>query len=263
MDNPDILKFTWKAFAFAVGNFLALVGLLYIFLHKPLLRILDKRKREIEQAHREAEEEAEKARRKQEEYEREMANIEEERDRLLTEARNKAQETREEILEEARQEAQREVQNMKRDWERRRRDALEELQDNIVDTALSLARRVLEKLVDEDVERRLNRQLFEELEHLARQEEAVSPPEIEGSRGPVRVVSARELDKDTRAGLEERIEALANGEVEVEYDVDGDLVAGSRVEFSARAIDGSLADVLTATRERFEELAPRPMEEEE
>ena len=45
-----MLEFSWPAFAFAVVNFLILVGLLYRFLHKPILAVLEQRRQGIADA---------------------------------------------------------------------------------------------------------------------------------------------------------------------------------------------------------------------
>ena len=251
MAAPNIFEFTWPRFFYAVVNFLILVVVLYRLLHKPLLRVLAERQKKIEDSFCEAEEKSREADAARQEYEERIAGIEEERDRMLAEARERAEKARHDLVAKARAEAEREVGNLKRDWERQRRDALKVLENDIVAAGLDLAGRVLAQLADADVEAKLHEQLLAQLAEL----------QVSGTAGPVRVVSAVALDEAARASLRERVSALATDAVEVSFDVDAALIAGSRVEFSSQAVDATLADAVAAVRERFGELSPERDEE--
>ena len=77
---------------------------------------------------------------------------------------------------------------------------------------------------------------------------------------PVRVVSAQPLDGPERMRVEELLQALGDGGVELTFDTDPALIAGARVEFSSQAVDASLADVLDEVRERVGEQSDAPGE---
>lgn len=243
-----MLEFSWPAFFFTVVNFLILVALLYKFLHKPILDALDNRKRRIEEAGSQAEEKAKEAEATREKYEQQLAGIQEERDKLLSEARHKGDAARDDILAKAREEAERETANLKRDWERQRRDALESLEEEIVKVSLDLAQGVLQKVAGADVESKLRELRQAELAKLGD-----SGPADAGA--PVRVVSAKPLSDEEREQVTGAISALGE-QFQVEFDSDEALVAGSRIEFSNMAIDASLAGVLGEVRERFAKAAP-------
>ena len=257
-----MLEFTWKAFAFAVVNFLILAAILHRLLHKPLLNLLAKRRQTVEDAHRAAEQKAEEAHKTQQEYERRLAGTEEERDKLLAEARKSAEVARHELIEKARAEAEREIANMKRDWERQRRDALRTLRDDIVDVALDLSRRTLAQLVDEDVEARLRADLRARLKELANTADRRTLQSLFPAAGTVRIVSAADLGEEERHAIGDLVRALTEQQAELSFETDEQLIAGVRVEFSSQAIDSTLADVLDAVRERIDALAPEPEEEE-
>ncbi len=244
-----MLEFTLSGFLFAIINFLILVALLYKFLHKPLLAVLEKRKTAIETAQNAAREQSEKATALTQEYQQKLDGIEEERDKLLSDAKRRADAARDELLEKARGEAEREVANLKHDWERQERDAVEALQERVVQTAIGLAGKILTQLADSDVETCLRKQLFAELDGLA----AASEKEGLGlfaEDAPVRVVSAGPLDDDARGELEKRVAALPNGaKVKLEFSDDAALVAGTRIEFVSIAVNANLADVVQTVLE--------------
>ncbi len=251
-----MFDFSWATFIYSIVNFVLLVAILYRVLHKPLMDVLERRQQEVEEAKAAAERKEEQARKTQQEYEGRLANIEEERDRILSEAREKAEEARQSTIEKAREGARREVDRLKRDWERRRQDALEQLREDIVDLALDLARRALEDLSDRDVESRLLDRLQAELESLGQEADERTRRELFAAEGPVRVVSASELDDERRDAIRSAVAELGPDSVEVDFEVDASLVAGARVEFSSRAVDATLEDVLAAVRERYREMAP-------
>ncbi|MBN1675867.1 MAG: F0F1 ATP synthase subunit B [Kiritimatiellae bacterium] len=257
-----MFEFSLLSFVFAVVNFLILVGLLYKFLHKPLLNLIEKRRVAIEQARREAAAEAEKARRAREDYERKLAAADEERDKVLSETRQSADAARRDLLEKAKGEAEREVANLKQTYERERREALSALEEEIAGVSVELAGRVLEKLVDTGVESKLHAQLLAELDALAGGDGQPKRPGAGGGGLPVRVVSARALEGAARQAIADRVRACTGGDTEPEFKADSALIAGTRVEFGDRAVDASLADVLAGVRERVAALGGREQQEQ-
>jgi len=250
-----MLEFRWDAFVLTIVNFLVLVALLYRFLHKPLLEVLEKRRKRIEDARKDAEAKAKQASQTRQQYERKIKAIQRERDTLLSEARRKAEEASEALIAQARRQAEREVANLRADYENERRQALRDLEADILAVSLETAQAILKKLTDADVENRLREQLIEALDALVPGADRGHRPASGADQAPVRVLSARELPQDERAPIIERIKALAGPDAEIDFETDETLVAGARVEFSDIAVDASLAEVLQAVRERFERMA--------
>jgi len=241
------LEFSWESFAFAIVNFLILVGLLAKFLHKPLRKVLDARREDLEKSRSEAEEARKGAERERQKYERKVAEAEAERHRLLAEAREKAEEDYRRILEKARTEAEAEAEAQRRSLEQQEREALSAFRQRILAAGIETADCVLRKTTGQDVNARLGEQLLAELTSLsdsgnggeaARHDETV----------PVLVCSAKEIDGPFREKLEAAIGACVRPGTRIEFRTDETLVAGVRVEFSARAVDATLADVLERIR---------------
>jgi len=257
------MQFSWPAFGFAVANFLILVGLLYTFLHKPLLRVLQQRSENVTAARKEAEAQARAAEQARAEYEGKLAGTVAEREKTLTEARQQADQARNELIEKAKAEADREIANRKQAYEREQRDAVKQLQSDIVDVAVTAARGILEQAADAELDGKLHAKLLAELDALAGSDERRKELGPIDPQLPVRVRSARALPEPQRAELGDRIKGVARAEATVQFETDQSLVAGTRVEFGALAVDASLADVLVAVRDRVAELAgsdPQPAE---
>jgi len=248
-----MLEFRWDAFIYTIVNFLILVALLYRFLHKPLLNVLETRRKRIEDAQRDARQKAEAAAQAKREYERKLAAIEQERERMLAEARRHAERIREEALARAREEAERTLANMRAAWQGELRQSMAELHSTLVDTSLDAAGCILQKLTGEDVESRLHARLLERLDALVASEDGRAEQHtLHRAATPVRVVSARELPAPRREELAARVRRLAGEEIQVAFETDPALIAGARVEFDGLAVEATLADVLAAVRERLE-----------
>jgi len=246
-----MLEFTWQSFVFAVINFLILAALLYRFLHRPLLAVLDKRRQSLAQARKDAEKGLDNAKRKQAEYEAKLAEAEDEARRVVAEAREAAEQARRESLERAKSEAERESARLKQAYEQERRDALRDLQREVAQTVTGLAQRVLDQAAGADLDAKLHEKLLAELEALA--SETHTPAGRNTAR--VRVVSARDPDASRRKALEKSIRAVAGDAAEIAFETDEALGAGARLEFADTAVDATLSDLLAAVGEHAAEEA--------
>lgn len=239
-----MLEFTLTGFLFAIVNFLILVALLYKFLHKPLLDVLDKRRTTIEGAQKAARAAQAAAETLKQDCETQIAGMEEDRDKLLTEARREAAAARDEVLDKARHEAEREIAGLKRDWERKEREATEDLQDALLATSLELTRAILAQLTDHDIETKLLDALLAELAQLGAK--GHDRTELFATDTSVRVTSAVPLGDADRKRLCDAISQLADAPQSVDFSEDPNLIAGVRVEFVALAVDSNLADTVGA-----------------
>lgn len=240
-----MLEFSWLSFGFAALNFLVLAALLWRFLHKPLLAALARRKLEIETTRRNAAEETTRAEEVRKQYEAKLASASAERDELLAEARRTSAAAREKLIAEATSDARRQAESLVNAAERECNDSIAKLRKQVADTVISVAGSVLAGVSDTGIEKRLEAALLKELSTVGK---TVDTGE---DRCPIRVTSARELGDASRQAIVSAITAATGEEPAIEFNTDPDLVAGTRVEFSAMAVDASLADVLVRIREKL------------
>ena len=239
-----MLEFSWLSFGFAVVNFIILVALLWKFLHKPLLNVLESRRRSIEDARKKAEEEAAKAEQVRQDYESKLTGAAQEAEDIRAKASKSAEDAGKKLVEKATAGAEQEIANLKRAYEREALEASKTLQKDIVAAGVGVAGDVLRKLVDGDVQSRLQERLLAELDKVDVSGDGPANKEL-----PVRVVSADELAEADRKTIVDRIHKIAGKSAKIEFATDADLIAGTRVEFSALAVDASLSDVLARLRE--------------
>lgn len=148
-------------------NFVLLFIILRVFLYKPIVGMLDRRREKIATDLQEAEEARSKAEAAKQEHEKQLEQAREERHSILAEATEQAEKMRAEILAKARSEAQEVVSKTQDEMEYERRQALLAAQDQIVDLALAAAAKVIGESVDEQAHRRLIREFITEIGDLA------------------------------------------------------------------------------------------------
>ena len=93
-------------FVFTIINVLILFAVVKIFLIGRVHKILDARKAQVDEQYAEAEKKLEEADKTRQEYEESIKNIEEEKERRFTEARNQAKSEYDRLMEQAKKETE-------------------------------------------------------------------------------------------------------------------------------------------------------------
>lgn len=145
-----------------VLNFVVLLGILFFFAYKPLLRVLDQRSERIRQSLEAADRAREEAASSREAIEEQLTGARREGQRLLDQAREAADRFRGEEMDRARQEAETFVERARTDIQRERDAAIEEVRANFGDLAITAAERVIRRSLDRRAHEDLIAQVLEE-----------------------------------------------------------------------------------------------------
>jgi F-type H+-transporting ATPase subunit b len=149
-----------------IVNFVLLVVILRVFLYKPIVNMLDKRREKIRTDLEEAENARSQAEAAKQEYEKQLEEAREERRSILAQAREQADKMREETLDKARAEAQDLMAKSEDELETLRRQALAGAQDEIVELAMAAAGKVVGEALDSKAHRRLIQEFIAEVGEL-------------------------------------------------------------------------------------------------
>lgn len=136
------LIFTW-------GNLLVLFLLMKKFLFKPVRELIEKREREVEEIYEKANAEKSEAEKMRGEYESRLAAAKEDAGEIMKNATQKAQLRSEEIIDEAKKQASDILQKADRQLVREKKNAMNEIKNEISGMAVALAEKVIEKDIDE------------------------------------------------------------------------------------------------------------------
>lgn len=145
-----------------VVNFAILLGVLYVFAYKPLLRAMDQRSERIRESLAAADQARAEAASSQAAIQEQLNEARREGQRLLDQAREAAERYREEEMGRARQEAEAFVERARADIGRERDAAMEEVRGGFADLAITAAERVIRRTVDRQVHQDLIDQVLDE-----------------------------------------------------------------------------------------------------
>lgn len=140
-----------------IVNFLIFVAVLYYLLYRPVKRIMQARKDEMERDLREAEKKLAEAEALRLETEKRAEELEASREKILKDARDQAEAHRKETLKQAEQQARERLERFRRVMEQERSDLLEKVADELRETIISVSGAVLsdasERLAERGIER--------------------------------------------------------------------------------------------------------------
>jgi F-type H+-transporting ATPase subunit b len=143
-------------------NFLILLGVLYVFAYKPLLRAMDQRSERIRESLAAADRARQEAASSQAAIQDQLNEARREGQRLLDQAREAAERYREEEMGRARAEAEAFIERARADIRRERDAALEEVRLGFGDLAITAAERVIRRSLDRQAHEDLIAQVLEE-----------------------------------------------------------------------------------------------------
>ncbi len=149
-------------------NFLLVLGLLFAFAYRPILRLMDQRADRIKESLEASERAREEAASSQQAVEEQLVEARREAQRIMDQAREAAERFRAEEMERAREQAETFVSRAQADIQRERDAAIEEVRANFSDLAITAAERVVRRSLDRQAHEDLITQVLEEGESLRR-----------------------------------------------------------------------------------------------
>jgi len=149
-----------------IVNFTLLALLLYFVAYKPVLRMLDERSARINKGIEDAEQASRRAAEMEQEFERQMADARREGQEIVAQATQASERAGQEILERAREESRAQVERAKEEISRERDLAMADLRRQVAELSLTISEKALGETLDEQSQRRLIAEFLEETEEL-------------------------------------------------------------------------------------------------
>lgn len=164
----DALGFNIPSLIVFLVNFSLLLGLLYLFAYKPILRLLDQRSERIRESLEAADKAREEAAQSEVRIQEQLQEARREGQRLLDQARGLAEKYREDEMAKARQEAEAFIARARQDIQQERDGAIEEVKSHFATLAIQAAERVIGQSLDADAHRDLIGKVLEEGQQIGR-----------------------------------------------------------------------------------------------
>lgn len=248
------MQIDWFTVSAQVVNFLILLALLRRFLYRPLLGVMERRQREIEERLEEGRRMQDEARERAEELERRHAELEARREDELRRIEEQVEERRQELMREVR----REVEERRRRWsealEREHEAFLQELAERAAGQALAIARSALAELAGADLERAAVARLVETLENLGGDERAKLARAAERAEDDPRVESAFELRDAERRRLRRALDGVVPEGRALRFATSDSVAFGVELTVGALELGWSLDRYLGDLEERVTKL---------
>jgi F-type H+-transporting ATPase subunit b len=224
------MNFDWSTLALQTINFAVLAWLLHRFLYKPVLRLIDARRTDVERQYKDAAAADARAKAELQRVEAERFGLAKEREQSLKEAASQTERLAEERRAKAQQEANALIAVARQTIADERTRARAETRNAALDLGVEIAQRLLAEVPAE-----LRAEAW--LEHIERHFAALTPAERDelrdgaASGASLRVVTATNLPDQTKAEWCTRLRRSLGNHVDATFEVDSTLVAGAELHF--------------------------------
>lgn len=227
-------------------NFLILAWLLHRFLYRPVLAMVARRQKAIDDAFADAKAREEAALAKDREYATRLAGTEAERERLLATAQSEAEAERIRLLDAARAEVEAELARGRGALAEERRAAEVGLAGQAIDLGIGVARRLLRQLDGESIDAGL-------LERLLASPEAagIAARDAPGADRSITVATATPLDAATRLRFKSALRQRLGAPLEVSFTTDASLIAGAELRHQHAVVGLNWRDALAEARKEM------------
>jgi F-type H+-transporting ATPase subunit b len=246
-----MLNLNWSTLLFQILNFVVMVFILWRFLFKKVIEILDERSERVTSALAEAEEKERQAKEMRDEYEEKLTEAQEQVIAMHQQAQEELVRTKQEILEETRQEVETMRAKAQDEIEEARQQAIYQHRRELGRLVTTLSARMMAESAGEAFQKASLESFVDRLAGMSTDEYRQILEENEAEVLHVQLVSAQDLDEESRSRIEGQVQEMAGQPIEVKYRVDPSLVAGATVRFGDVVIDGSLAGQLQHIQERY------------
>lgn len=236
------MEIDWITISAQIVNFAILVYLLRRFLYGPIVDAVDARSKQIQDRVRDIDARDADATERHRAWDETLASFEAERESLLADARQQADDQRKRWLEAAR----RELADTQTEWKRQvaaeKLEFRSRVQRHGADAVLNIARRALGDLADADLESQviaaILRRIADGSDHA---HDDFDPSKFTGA---VRVASSFPLGADARATISHGLQQAFGRELDLEWRVEPALLCGIELTAAGQRASWSLADYI-------------------
>jgi F-type H+-transporting ATPase subunit b len=249
----------WFTVIAQIINFLILVALLKYFLYGRIIQAMDQREEKIAARLAEAEQRQREAEEERQHYKTEMDDLEQQKEDILSEAREKADSERKKLMGEAREE----VETARSRWyeaiDREKTTFLEDLRQRAGRQIYNITRRALADLATADLEQQIIEAFCRRLQDLPPEKRRELVDSLQ-SGTEVTITSAFTLPEEARKKIDIILRANLRDSLDIHYQTSAEIISGIELKVPGHKIAWSLeqylADLEAATRNMLEEKIP-------
>ncbi|MGE0886660.1 MAG: F0F1 ATP synthase subunit delta [Blastocatellales bacterium] len=239
------MTFNWWTFLLEAVNFVVLAFVLHRLLYRPLHEAIERRREIVNQQRTAAEKAQAEAETIRQQLEVQLAEMDQQRQQTISQARQQAELERKKILDESEKAAARQQEDFRRALARDRQAMLQKLSGEVISQAVNLAERLLLQAADSTLQTQLERHLLETLTEIPTdQRDRLRHDWQTESQAWLETAAKSEasVQKDFSAALS----SLAGRELALNVRIDPELIGGVRLRIGGHLWDASIAGQLDA-----------------
>ena len=244
------MELNWSTFVLEIINFLILVWILKHFFYAPVMNVIERRRKSIEDSLSKSEAMQAEAKQLEEQYKSRLAQWEEEKKQAKEAMHKEVNEERSRLLEEMQTSVDKEREKGRVLEERRVSEDQRKTELQALTQAAQFTRKLLSHLAGPELEQKLCQMLLQELPRLpaGRLETLrnVFGAEVAtvAARVPIKVTSAYVMDEQCRKVFQAALIDLVGKSIECEFVQDPKLIAGVRINIGPLVLRANLHDEL-------------------
>jgi F-type H+-transporting ATPase subunit b len=250
------MRLEWSTIALQTINFVVLVWLLQRFLYKPVLRMIDARKAELQQQYDNAKATEQQAKADLAVVEAERTNIAAERDAVLKAAATQEEEAAKARRAQAEREAAALLDASRNKLVIERDKVLSEARKVALDLGTDIARRLVTEIPVEACAEAWLQRIERYLTALPAAELVALVHQFEDG-GALTVVTASPLAPEAIEAWCGRLHRVLGDRIAIAFEVNGDLIAGAELQLPSAVLRFSWRSALAAVRSEVEDDAHR------
>lgn len=221
------MQIDWFTVGAQVVNFLILVLLLKKFLYQPVINAMERREQSLLERKRQIETEGEMAQEKMQLYQNKIAELDEQEDKLLAQAKQDAETEKEKLLQQLRMEVADDGLRWREEVDREKRIFLNESRQLMGREIVGLSRKVLVDLANIDLQQQVVSVFLEKLVNLSVDEKAKLESALSDQvSSTLVVISSFDLSSEEKKKIVESINSYVPTKIKLKVEVDPELICG-------------------------------------
>jgi F-type H+-transporting ATPase subunit b len=237
------MQINWFEIVVQMINFFILLFVLQKLLYGPVINVMEKRQQGIQAQQQEADRKIREAEEKEANFSAKIAELENQKQVLLEEAKQEARQAKEEMLENFKTEAGKKREGYHREVEEEKERFLRELRANLGQKATQIAAGILAMISKEELEDKVFAAFLQKIETL-------DPEALQDERSGTEeliLTSAVELSKAQKSTLEKRLQEAVGDFDGISYVVDEKLILGYELKLETLTVHTNITKYLEET----------------
>ena len=254
------MSIDWFTFAAQLVNLLLLIWLLKRFLYGPILAAIATREKRITEELAQAKARQAQADHRREEFRHKVHDIDQRKAALLTEATQKAQAEYQSLLEEARKSAdaigQKRLKSLHEKIDRLNQSLSQRVQEEV----FAIARKTLAELATVSLEAQMTAALLQRLQALNAKQKSSLQAALASHPSTSVVRSAFELPAAQREAIQNTLNDIMAGDIQLRFETEPELVSGIELVTSGYKLAWSISDYLDSVEKGVGDLLQKQEE---